>query len=91
MRIKLYQDFFNRILSKTRKKAKEVEKKIDKFGYLALVLFVAIPLPGTGAWTGAFISWLLGLDRKKSLIAISTGVLIAGLIVLLISLGFLGI
>ena len=51
------------------------------------MLFVAVPLPGTGAWSGCLVSWLLGLDRKKSILAISLGVIIAGLIILFASLG----
>jgi uncharacterized membrane protein len=70
------------------KKAKKVENRFEKFEYLSLVLFVAIPLPGTGAWTGALVSWILGLNRWKSFIAIAFGVTIAGFLVLLLSLGF---
>ena len=59
--------------------------KIDKYGIWGLLLFVAIPLPGTGGWTGALLASLLHLDRKKSFIVISVGVLIAGLIITLLS------
>lgn len=51
------------------------------------MIFVAIPLPGTGAYSGTFLSYLLGLDRKWSFVAISFGVLIAGILVSIISLG----
>ena len=60
-------------------------------GFLALVLFVAVPLPGTGAWTGCLASWLLGLERKKSILAIACGVLIAGIYVLLGTMGIIGL
>jgi uncharacterized membrane protein len=64
---------------------------MEELGYIALMIFVAIPLPGTGAWTGTLIAWTLGLNRLKSFIAIAVGVLIAGLLVLLLSLGvFIG-
>lgn len=57
---------------------------INKFGYPGLVLFVAIPLPGTGAYGGTGASWVLGLDKKKSFIAILCGALIsAGIIMVL--------
>lgn len=56
-------------------------KIIDKYGYLGLLLFVAIPLPVTGAWTGSLISFLLKLNSAKAFIFIAAGVLIAGLIV----------
>ena len=59
--------------------------KIDKYGIWGLLFFVAIPLPGTGGWTGALLASLLHLDRKKSFIVISIGVFIAGLIITLLS------
>ena len=60
--------------------------KIDKYGIWGLLIFVAIPLPGTGGWTGALLASLLHLDKKKSFIVISLGVFIAGLIITLLSL-----
>ncbi len=73
-------DFFE---SRAMKKSDQ----IAKYGYLGLFLFVAIPLPGTGAWTGSLLAVLLGLDRKKSLLFIFFGVLTAGLIMSMISYG----
>lgn len=60
--------------------------KIDKYGVWGLLLFVAIPLPGTGAWTGSLLASLLHLDRKKSFGVIAIGVIIAGLIISVLSL-----
>lgn len=60
--------------------------KIDKYGIWGLLIFVAIPLPGTGGWTGALLASLLHLDKKKSFIVISLGVFIAGLIITVLSL-----
>lgn len=60
--------------------------KIDKYGIWGLLLFVAIPLPGTGGWTGALLASLLHLDRKKSFGVICVGVFIAGLIISILSL-----
>lgn len=60
--------------------------KIDKYGVWGLLIFVAIPLPGTGGWTGALLASLLHLDKKKSFIVISLGVFIAGLIMTILSL-----
>jgi len=54
---------------------------IDKYGYFGLLLFVAIPLPVTGAWTGSLISFLLKLNPVKAFVFIAAGVLTAGLIV----------
>lgn len=81
MNLKWYRNAFGRVIKRMRKKADKLEKKNGKVGFLALMLFVAVPLPGTGAWTGCFVSWMLGLDRKKSILAISAGVAIAGLII----------
>lgn len=76
------------IFERTYKKADE---KVRRWEYLALILFVAIPLPGTGAWTGSLIAYLFKFDIKKSMLSIFIGVLIAGLIVLIASLGFFNI
>lgn len=69
--------------NKTLKK----KEQIDKYGYFGLFLFVGIPLPGTGAWTGSLLAILLNLDKKKSFITISIGVLAAGIIMSLLSYG----
>ncbi len=62
--------------------------KIDKYGIWGLLIFVAIPLPGTGGWTGALLASLLHLDKKKSFGVICIGVFIAGLIITVLSLIF---
>lgn len=83
--------------SVTRKLVDWFEKKvlskrdqIDKYGYWGLLLFVGIPLPGTGAWTGSALAVLLGLNRKKSFIFIALGVLLAAIIMSIVSYGVLG-
>ena len=60
---------------------------IDKYEFWGLVLLVAIPLPGTGAWTGCLVAALLEMDVKKSIPAVILGVLIAGAIVSFITYG----
>ena len=87
MKIKFYRRFFERYMEKVQKKAEKINRKMDNIGFLALALFVAVPLPGTGAWTGTLIAWGLRLKRKESILAISAGVVIAGLIILFVSLG----
>jgi uncharacterized membrane protein len=77
-KIKIFDKFFKWLFERTRRKGNKVIEKYEEIGLLA---FVAIPLPGTGAWTGALIAFLFGLDFKKSLLVISLGVLIAGVIV----------
>jgi len=78
MKINLYNRIFTRFSEKAIKK---VGEKFEKYEYWGLMLFVAIPLPVTGAWTGALGAWLLELDRKKAFIFISMGVLISATIV----------
>ena len=72
------------------KKGNSKRGQIDKYGYLGLILFVGIPLPGTGAWTGSLVAILLGLDKRKSFICICIGVLLAALIMSIVSYGILG-
>ena len=89
MKNNFYRKTFEKWLEKFQKKVDRFEYKYNELGFIALVLFVAIPLPGTGAWSGCLVSWLLGLERKKSIWAISLGVIIAGLLILIGSLGFI--
>lgn len=77
------------IIFKLENKANSKKSQIEKYGYLGLVLFVGIPLPGTGAWTGSLIAVMLGMDKKKSFLAILIGVLMASIIMMLISFGVL--
>ena len=87
MRVRWYRVAVGRVLKRLQKKVDKIEIKMDDWGYFALMFFVAIPLPGTGAWTGVIAAWVLGLDRLKSFIAIALGVIVAGLLVLIFSLG----
>ena len=65
------------------------KESIEKYGYWGLFTFVAIPLPGTGAWTGALIASMLGMNKKKSFFTIALGVLVAGIIMTILSYGIL--
>ena len=76
-----------KLQNRTRAKA-EIVRDYEIFG---LIILVAIPLPGTGAWTGALAAALMKLDLKYALISIGTGVLIAGCIVMGITYGFINI
>jgi len=91
MKFKFYRKTFGFFHKRAEKKSKEVDKNMKNLGYLALCLFVAIPFPITGAWTGTLISWVLGLNKIKSFFAIALGVIIAGIIVSLVSLGIINI
>lgn len=90
LRFKFYRKTFDYFIERARKKSKKMEQDMGNWGYFALCIFVAIPLPMTGAWTGTLIAWLLGLDKLKSISAISLGVIIAGVIVTSVYLGFIG-
>ncbi|MDY3947872.1 MAG: small multi-drug export protein [Bacilli bacterium] len=79
--------FFNWCLKKGKKGGQKLEKKAGKGLYWALFLFVGIPIPGTGAWTGTLAASLLDMDFKKSVLSIMGGVILAGLIMGIISLG----
>lgn len=74
----LARRFFTFLFQKTRK---DHSKRVEKYGYLALALFTAIPLPISGAWTGSLVAVVFGLNKKWSIVAVATGVLIAGVAV----------
>ena len=82
--------FFNKIAKWLFKKADKHKVQIEKYGYLGLVLFVGIPLPGTGAWTGCLVASILNMNRKKAFISTMLGILIASIIMMVISYGILG-
>ena len=82
------KQFCNFCLKKGEKAGKKLLSKTGNYGtYFALFLFVAIPIPGTGAWTGTLAASILNLDFKKTIFSIMAGVLVAGAIMLAFSLG----
>lgn len=82
--------FFRFCLEKGEKGGKKLQATAGKGLYVALFIFVGIPLPGTGAWTGTLAASFLDMDFKKSSIAIMAGVVLAGIIMGLASLGVFG-
>ncbi len=78
-----YRSFFARTVDKARR---DTEGKVKKFGYWGVLFFVAIPLPITGAYTGTLGAWILGLNRKRTCLAVAGGVVISGIIVSLVIL-----
>ena len=83
--------FFSWCLEKGEKGGRKLTEKAGRSNmFIALALFVGIPLPGTGAWTGTLAASLLDLGWKPTALAVSLGVAIAGLIMYLISAGVLG-
>jgi uncharacterized membrane protein len=86
-----YKKLFERFVERARLK---LRTNLERWGWLGLALFVAVPLPVTGAWTGTLGAWVLGLSRKRTLAAVITGVVIAGAIVTavtILGIGALGL
>ena len=77
------------IVNKLENKANNKKEQIEKYKYWGLFLFVGIPLPGTGAWTGSLIACMLDMDKKKSFLTVMLGVLLAGIIMSILSFGIL--
>ncbi len=92
MKVSLYRKLFTLYLERVRKKV-ELKMAQHRWEYLVLFLFVAVPFPSTGAYTGCLIAWFFEMDRKRSFITIAAGVIAAGIIVTTVvsvaSLGFL--
>lgn len=87
---KLIGGFCQWCLRKGEKGGRKLEAKAGQGLYVALFLFVGIPLPGTGAWTGTLAASFLNLNFRKSIVAVMAGVLLAGVIMLAASFGLLG-
>ena len=87
MKVPVGKKFFDWLFARTRRKTADIEK----YETLGLTVFVAIPLPATGAWTGAMAGWLLGMSFAHSLLSIFLGVLIAGVVMTALALlGWIG-
>ena len=82
---KVVGKFCSFCLQKGEKGGKKLQEKAGRGIYVALLLFVGIPLPGTGAWTGTLAASILDLDFKKSTLAVVLGVLLAGIIMTVVS------
>ncbi len=81
--------FFTFCLKKGEKGGKKLQEKAGRGLFLALLLFVGIPLPGTGAWTGTLAASILDMDFKSTVVSVMLGVLLAGVIMMTLSyLGF---
>ena len=82
-------EFLKKVANKLDEKVEKRKGQIEKYGYWGLILFVGIPLPGTGAWTGALIASVLEMNRKKTFGAILVGVFMASVIMMFLSFGIL--
>lgn len=79
--------FFNKVANKMFEKAEKNRAKIERYAFWGLTLFVAIPLPATGAWTGTLVAALFDMKFWKSMLSALIGVMIAGVVMSLISYG----
>ena len=85
LKFERYRVLFGKVVIRTKRK---IESKIGtKWQYPALFAFVAVPLPGTGAYSGVLAAWLFEMNKIKASIAIALGVLVAGIIITLATLG----
>ena len=83
--------FFNKVANWLLRKAEKNRKKVERFAFFGVALFVAIPLPATGAWTGSLVAAVFNMNFWKSMLSALIGILIAGAIMTLISYGFVAI
>lgn len=77
----------NRLVLKLEAKAESKKETVEKWEFLGLVVLVAIPLPGTGAWTGALVAAMMDMRLKRAFPAVVIGVIIAGIIVSVVTFG----
>lgn len=87
---KVIGKFFTWCLEKGHKGGAKLQEKAGRGLFVALLLFVGIPIPGTGAWTGTLAASMLDMDFKSSVLAVMLGVLLAGVIMGLLSMGVFG-
>lgn len=86
--VKQYWPWLHEKLEKIEQKTQgKWDKKIEKYGPWALIVFVAIPLPGSGVWTGALAAWIFNLSKKRAILSLFTGVVLAAILVGGITLG----
>lgn len=78
---------FENLVEKLESRAKSKKGIVDKYEIIGLILLVAIPLPGTGAWTGALVATVLDIRMRRALPAITVGVIIAGILVSVVTYG----
>ena len=87
----IHSRMFHKVGNWLDNRTKKKSESITKYKKLGLLIFVAIPLPGTGAWSGAMVAGLLNMRLKDALPAIFAGVAIAGIIMVLVTLGVLAL
>lgn len=88
LHFKFFKNFFDWLFERTHRRARD---KINKYGSWGLFFLVAIPLPMTGGWTGALAAFLFGIPRRKSIPIIALGIIAAGIIVTITTLGVMSL
>ena len=89
--LRLHMPRLDGLITKLEARAESKRELVQKYKFWGLLILVAVPLPGTGAWTGALVATVLDLRLKSALPAIFGGVLVAGAIVTLVTLGIISI
>lgn len=81
LKMNWYKKLFERFIERARNK---LHDNVERWGWLGIAVFVAIPLPLTGAWTGTLGAWVLGISKRKTMMGVILGVIAAGVIVTLV-------
>ena len=81
LKMNWYKRLFEKFIERARNK---LRNSVERWGWFGIAVFVAIPLPFTGAWTGTLGAWVLGISKRKAIAAIITGVIISGIVVTLV-------
>jgi len=80
---------FHRLFFWIERRTEKQQRTVNKYGFIGLTMFVAIPLPMTGVWTGAIVAYLLGIRKRYAFFALMLGVVCAGVLVTLMTSGFI--
>ena len=83
LRAGLFRKIYDKVIARTQKR---VRPYVDKYGEIGLALFIGVPLPGSGSYSGALAAYVLGMDFRKFIIANTIGVILAGIAVLIVSM-----
>lgn len=75
------------VVGNLERRALNKSSQVEQYKMIGLLLFVAIPLPGTGVWTGSLIAALLGIEKKRAILAVVLGAVLCGLIILIFTQG----
>jgi uncharacterized membrane protein len=86
-----YIPIFHKLFTWIDRRTEKQQQTVNKYGFIGLTIFVAVPLPMTGVWTGAAVAYLLGIRKRYAFFALLLGVMLAGALVTLVAGGFIRI